>query len=263
MTEARDAARPWFRAVAVAGDLSDRLSLAWVVDTDVAHDLVPDACVDVVWLPDGSVQVCGPEIEGWTFHPFDGPEPVGIRFRPGHAAAVLGTAMDEIRDQRVRLEDLLGADGRRLVEELGELPDEASPEQRITLLENHIRHWITDGQDVDPLTTRVATTLSDDPSQRVDGLRRELGVSERQLLRRCTVAFGYGPATLRRILRLQRFLAVAGETHTGGSDSGIAELAAKAGYADQQHLARDARAIARTTPSDLVAGRRTRPPSSG
>ena len=262
MTHAREEAQPWFRAIAVADDLSDRLSLAWVVDTDVARDLVPDACVDVVWLPDGSVQVCGPEVEGWTFRPFEGPEPVGIRFRSGHAAPVLGTAMDEIRDQRVSVEDLLGADGRRLVEELGELPEDTTPEQRILLLQNHIRRWITDGRDVDPLAAHVATTLTDDPGQRVDGLRRELDVSERQLLRRCTVAFGYGPATLRRILRLQRFLALAGETHTDDPERGLATLAAKAGYADQQHLSRDARAIARATPSELLAERRTSDPST-
>jgi hypothetical protein len=148
----------------VAEDLNDRLSLAWVVDTDVAHDLVPDACVDVVWLPDGSVRVCGPEVEGWTFLPLDGPEPVGIRFRPGHAAPVVGTAMDEIRDQRVMVEDLLGADGRRLVEELGELPEIAPPERRIAVLENHIRRWISEGHNVDPLAEHVATTLTDDPS---------------------------------------------------------------------------------------------------
>jgi AraC-like DNA-binding protein len=255
VTDAHDEARPWFHAVAVAEDLSDRLSLAWVVDTDVAHDLVPDGCVDVVWLPDGSVQVCGPEVQGWTFDPFDGPEPVGIRFRPGHAAPVVGTAMDEIRDQRVLVEDLLGPDGHRLVEELGELPDDAAPEQRITVLENHIRRWIADGHDVDPLATHVATTLTDDPGRRVDELRHELDVSERQLLRRCTVAFGYGAATLRRILRLQRFLALAGQAHTDGLGRGIAALAAEAGYADQQHLARDARAIARATPSELLSER--------
>jgi len=131
VTDARDEGRPWFRAVAVADDLTERLALAWVVGTDEAHDLVPVACVDVVWLPDGTVQVCGPEVEGWTFRPFDGPEPVGIRFRPGHAAPAVGTAMDEIRDQRVMVDDLLGADGRRLVEELGELPDVAPPDAEL------------------------------------------------------------------------------------------------------------------------------------
>ena len=255
MTDERVATAPWFRAVAVADDLEDRLSLAWVVDTDVAHDLVPDASVDVVWLPDGSVRVCGPEVEGWTFQPFDGLErleAVGVRFRPGHAAPALGTAMDEIRDQRVLVEDLLGADGRRLVEELGELPAGTSPERRVAVVQDHIRRWVAESPPVDPAVEHVATSLSDDPARRVEGLRRELDLSERQLLRRCTVAFGYGPATLRRILRLQRFLSLAGDPHTGGS---IADLAHDAGYADQQHLARDSKAIARATPSELVERR--------
>jgi AraC-like DNA-binding protein len=255
VSDDRDEAPPWFRAVAVADDLSDRLALAWVVDTDVAHDLVPDAHVDVVWLPDGTVQVCGPEVEGWTFRPLEGTEAVGVRFRPGHATPVLGTAMDEIRDQRVRVEDLLGADGRRLVEELAGLPHGTPPEQRIAVVQEHIRRWVADGRDVDPLADRVATTLADDSARRVDSLRQELDLSERQLLRRCTVAFGYGPATLRRILRLQRFLALAGETRSDGTRRTLTDLAAEAGYADQQHLARDAKAIARTTPSDLFAER--------
>jgi AraC-like DNA-binding protein len=166
--------------------------------------------------------------------------------------------MDEIRDQRVGVEDLLGADGRRLVEELAELPEGSPPERRIAVVEEHIRRWVADGGDVDPAVDRVAASLTDDPSRRVESLRRELDLSERQLLRRCTVAFGYGPATLRRILRLQRFLELAGETRTDGSVPGLAELAQQAGYADQQHLARDARAIARATPSDLVGERRER-----
>ena len=258
MTDEQVDQAPWFRAVAVADDLGDRLSLAWVVDTDVAHDLVPDASVDVVWLPDGSVRVCGPEVEGWTFQPLDGIErleAVGVRFRPGHAAPVLGTAMDEIRDQRVLVEDLLGADGRRLVEELAELPDGTAAERRVAVIEDHIRRWVAEGSLVDPAVDHVATALADDPARRVDGLGRELDLSERQLLRRCTIAFGYGPATLRRILRLQRFLALAGGSHTGRN---LADLAHEAGYADQQHLARDARAIARATPSELVADRRGR-----
>jgi hypothetical protein len=39
--------------------------------------------------------------------------------------------MDEIREQRVMVDDLLGADGRRLVEELGELPDVAPPDAEL------------------------------------------------------------------------------------------------------------------------------------
>jgi AraC-like DNA-binding protein len=239
--------------VAVADDLTDRLSIAWAVNTDVAHDLVPDACVDVVWLSDGSVQVCGPELEGWTFHVGDGTEAVGVRFRPGQAGPVLGVGLDEIRDQQVPAEDLLGPDGRRLVEELDELGESASQEARIALLQAHIRGWIDEAHGSDPVSDQLTATLADDPATRVDTLARDLDLSERQLLRRCTVAFGYGPATLRRILRLQRFLALAGDGHTGAT---LAELALAAGYTDQQHLARDARAIGRASPTELLANRR-------
>jgi hypothetical protein len=62
---------------------------------------------------------------------------------------------------------------------------------------------------------------------------------------------------LRRILRLQRFLRIA---ERGGSRH-LGQLAAEAGYADQQHLALDAQSIARSSPTDLLAARQPRPVS--
>ncbi len=75
------------------------------------------------------------------------------------------------------------------------------------------------------------------------------GLSERQLHRRCLAAFGYGPKTLDRVLRLQRFLAL-GRADPG---AGLARLAADAGYADQAHLGHDCRALAGATPGVLIA----------
>jgi len=79
-----------------------------------------------------------------------------------------------------------------------------------------------------------------------------VGLSTRQLHRRCTVAFGYGPATLARILRFQRFVrsALGGGHHRSVP---LAGLAACAGYADQAHLSRECRAITGETPSALIA----------
>jgi AraC-like DNA-binding protein len=70
-------------------------------------------------------------------------------------------------------------------------------------------------------------------------------VGARQLHRRSRTAFGYGPKTLSRVLRLQRALAVAGE---GAS---YAEVAARSGYADQPHLTREVRALTGLTPGRL------------
>ncbi len=64
-------------------------------------------------------------------------------------------------------------------------------------------------------------------------IAREVGLSARQLQRRSAAAFGYGTKTLQRILRLQRALAL---VRTGAR---AADSAARVGYADQAHLARD------------------------
>jgi transcriptional regulator GlxA family with amidase domain len=70
-----------------------------------------------------------------------------------------------------------------------------------------------------------------------------LGVSERQLRRRCEEAVGYGPKMLDRVLRLQRFRSLARLTAAP-----LVELAATAGYADQAHLSREHRQFAGRTP---------------
>jgi AraC-like DNA-binding protein len=66
----------------------------------------------------------------------------------------------------------------------------------------------------------------------------EVGLSERQLLRRSLASFGYGPKTLARVLRMERALALA----TGGMPA--ADVAASVGYADQAHLSREVKALA-------------------
>jgi AraC-like DNA-binding protein len=80
-------------------------------------------------------------------------------------------------------------------------------------------------------------------------LSRATGLSQRQLHRRCTAAFGYGPAVLARMLRLQRALRLA-RSHQGPLR--LAGLGAAAGYFDQQHLAHEVRAIMGTTPTRLL-----------
>ncbi|MEU0737800.1 helix-turn-helix domain-containing protein, partial [Streptomyces lavendulocolor] len=75
-------------------------------------------------------------------------------------------------------------------------------------------------------------------------------------------AFGYGPKTLARVLRLQRALALV------RSGLPYAVAAVEAGCADQAHLARETRALAGTTLSAYTASLAPLPaagaaPSSG
>jgi transcriptional regulator GlxA family with amidase domain len=87
---------------------------------------------------------------------------------------------------------------------------------------------------LDPLVREAVHELAR-PRTRVEAVGRRLAISERQLRRRFEAAVGYSPRTLARVLRLQRFLALA----SNGRASDLAWLAADAGYADQSHLTRD------------------------
>jgi transcriptional regulator GlxA family with amidase domain len=86
------------------------------------------------------------------------------------------------------------------------------------------------------------------PGESVAGVGRRLAISERQLRRRIERAIGYSPRTLARVLRLQRFLTLAGRD---GAD--LARLAADAGYADQPHLTRDCKALTGLPAAALLA----------
>ena len=77
--------------------------------------------------------------------------------------------------------------------------------------------------------------------------RHALGIGDRQLRRRFLDAVGYGPKTLERILRFQRFLRLAQD------DGDLARLALDAGYADQAHLTRECTRLAGLPPAALLA----------
>ena len=121
-----------------------------------------------------------------------------------------------------------------------------------------------------------AAVLLRDPAARAEAVAAEVGLSERQFRRRSQAAAGYGPKTLQRVLRFQRFVrlldaAPAPDTTHGkingyGSINGaarttppdLAALAARAGYADQAHLTRECSALSGFTPATLARVRHAR-----
>lgn len=250
----------WYTPVPVASDLSADgpsggsgcLVTGWQAQIMGEHRIVPDGSVDVLWIGNGTAWVCGPETAAWTFRLPPGLEAVGVRFQPGRAGAMLGFDTRDLRDRRAPVADLLGArSSRQLMEQLGEAPDGPT---RLHLLQRQVRGWVSKAPPPDPVVETVRRMLSHDPATTVATLADTLGRSERALHRRCVTAFGYGPATLRRILRLQRFLALA---RRPAAPVDLATLATLAGYTDQPHLSRDCRAIAGRSPAELL-GRRVR-----
>ena len=216
----------------------DHLACGWVSD-GAAGSVLPDACVDVV-LEEGRLVVAGPATAAVDVAATPGQHRCGVRFRVGAAGAALGLPADELRDLTVPLEDVWGPTGRRLSLRVA---GASSPEAALAVL---VRGFAEPRSSLDPLARRAALLSSRRPFGEVS---RELGFSERQLRRRVEQAVGYGPRTLLRILRLQRFLQrVEREPATT-----LARLAADTGYADQAHLTRECRSLTGRTAATLRA----------
>jgi methylphosphotriester-DNA--protein-cysteine methyltransferase len=110
---------------------------------------------------------------------------------------------------------------------------------------------VADGEP-DPAVT-WATALLSDPRARTDDVAAEIGLSLRQLRRRCHAAVGYGPKTLQRVLRFRRFVSRVDEGGPAARD--LAIVAAEAGYADQAHLTRECGRLSGLTPAALARQR--------
>lgn len=207
-----------------------------------AGRVLPDGCMDLLWH-DGRLLVAGPDTrahltEGDATRPW-----AGIRFHPGTAPALLGVPAHELRDRRPDLADLWpAAQVRRLTARVNAAADPARG------LEDLALRRAAEAAPPDPALLRVVAAL--DAGRPVAMAADELGLSSRQLHRRSLTAFGYGPKTLARILRLHRALALA---RTGAP---FAETATRTGYADQAHLSRDVRDLTGLPLSELLAVRR-------
>jgi AraC-like DNA-binding protein len=219
--------------------------------------ILPDGCADVIWAPGLEPFVAGPDtaakLESLPPGPF-----AGIRFRPGAAAALLGLPASAIRDLRVPLREIWPrAAALRLTDRLegGEGPGAWLAALDDAVLERAQQAPPPDAQ-VAAAVARIAAQVGGDPHFAAS----ETGPGERQLRRRFVAAVGYGPKRFARVLRLQRFLALA---RGAGTARGLAALALAAGYADQPHLSRDCAELAGATPTALLAGRRPERPRQG
>jgi AraC-like DNA-binding protein len=203
---------------------------------DRLQRVVPDGCLDVIWA-DGHVFVAGPDTVAHLAPVGPAAAYVGLRFTAGSGPAALGVPADELRDARVPL-DGLSSPGRVRAWSAA-LERRSLPE-----LARLVRAGADGRAGADLVTRAVWRSLHG--GGRVDATAATVGLSARQLHRRCLTSFGYGPKTLGRILRFDRAVALA---RTGAA---LADVAATAGYADQAHLSRDVRALAGVPLGELL-----------
>ena len=198
------------------------------------HRILPDGCLDLIWV-DGRLLVAGPDATAQVMTSTPGSTYVGLRFYPGTGPSVLGMPAVELLDSRVDLDQIWP---QRLVDRLTAQVSDAT--DRTSALLDIARARIA------PDATTAAIVAGLKAGQPVATVADAVGMSERQLHRRSLTAFGYGPKTLARVLRMRHALALA----TAGTP--YADVAVTAGYADQAHLSREVKALAGVPLSSLV-----------
>lgn len=170
---------------------------------------------------------------------------MGVRFRPGGAHAFVAVPLGELADGGVAVEDLWGARGRRLVEQLGAARDDAG---RVAIVVRELTARLV-RTERDRLVGFVVESLVRSAGRvSVSQVARAVGVTPRHLQRRFQDRVGVGPKVLARILRFQNSL----RYRTPATTVEWARVAVECGYADQSHLIREYTVLAGETPASLL-----------
>ncbi|MGI5169896.1 helix-turn-helix domain-containing protein [Spirillospora sp. CA-253888] len=164
------------------------------------------------------------------------------------ARTLLGLPAGELAGAVVDLADLLGGRADELVERLAAAP---TWRHRFRLLDATLS-GLADGGDREPSPEvvraweRLTETAGNLP---IGALAREVGWSRRHLNNRFRHEIGLSPKTAARVIRFE----CARRLLRAPSRPPLAEAAARCGYADQAHLARDFRALAGLTATQWLA----------
>ncbi len=218
------------------------------------HRVLPDGCVDIVWIGAAPPVVAGPATRAVIVDLPPRAIVIGVRFHPGTAPSLLGLPAAELLDREVPLGQIWGRGADELSARLGA---EAKVAGKLAVAAAALAARATHARPGDPLVAAAVGWLARHPDGPVERLSELLDIGGRQLRRRFRASVGYGPKTLQRVLRLQRVLALAGRS-TGSPSTGslrLAALAAEAGYADQAHMTRELGALAGRVPTALLANR--------
>ncbi len=240
-----------FEELPVAPALRDSFACVWIHRMPAAAAppviVAPDATIDLQWIG-GAFRIAGPDKVPKTEIIPSATSVIGFRFRPGAAAAFLGVPASGIADQRLMLDDLWGSRAHDLARDIR---TEVGDAGLLASLQDVLARCAPQPPTADRVMPTAFALIESGPPPGialVPWLGRALAMSERTLRRRFDEAFGYGPKTLDRILRYQRFL----KLRRQDEGSSTAALAAEAGYADQAHLVRESRRLTGATPRQLV-----------
>ncbi|GAA5147643.1 helix-turn-helix domain-containing protein [Pseudonocardia eucalypti] len=170
-----------------------------------------------------------------------------IDLSPLGAYRLLGLPMTELTDVVVGPGQLTLPGWPDLGERLAAQPDWPA---RFELAERTLFGWAERGRAADPEVRWAWGQLArSHGAAPVGALASEVGWSRRHFTDRFRRQVGLPPKPAAQVLRFRHALHLLGSPGAGS----IADVAARAGYADHSHLAREVRRLTGLTPSELLA----------
>jgi AraC-like DNA-binding protein len=230
-----------YREQSAGAGLDRWVECIWWIEAGAAitgHAVRPDGCIDILYSAEGGLQVVGAMTSEQRFDLPAGARTLGVRFRPGMAAAFLKTPAAELTDLVVPLEEFWGARAKELASQVAEAQSPGEiligalrvPEESPNGVQRAIEMLTASHGEADLVC-----------------VAHQAGMSERQFRRRCLDESGLGPKQLSKVLRFRRACALG----QGGLPWGL--VAVEAGYFDQAHLIRDFREFTGSTPVSVLS----------
>ena len=216
--------------------------------TEFKHRKAPNGSVELVSAAGSMPRILGPQTGPVEETLAPGTTIVGVRLRPEAASSVLGLPASDLIDLALDADELWGDRGEALQELVA---GAGSAQQAAAQLQRTVGERLADATTPDPVVAEGVRRLTYGQRAGVASMASSMFISERQLRRRFEAATGLTPTTLHRILRFQRFLALAWTSRRPSSH--IGRLAAEAGYADQAHLHREAMRLEGRSPRTFLS----------
>lgn len=174
-----------------------------------------------------------------------------VNLTPIGAHRVFACDMDALTGQSVELTDVLGAEGRVLIEQLANAP---SWEARFVLVDVFLRARLHSAAEAPAEVRWVWDQLeAHDGAQAIGALTRETGWSPKRLSAAFRASVGVPPKSVARLLRFERIIARLQRPDA----CRWAARALDCGYYDQSHLVRDFAEFAGCTPTAYLRERLT------
>jgi AraC-like DNA-binding protein len=227
-----------YREIAPLPALAEWVECFWTHrddGTSGVHRVLPDGCVDLVFdLAAGEGMAVGTMTRPLLVPPRDGGSFLGVRFRPGRAAAFLRIPLADITNASLPLRELWKADLAGPIAE--------DPTRAIDVLQRELLRRL--GASCDRrVIEAIDRILASGGAARIDALSLDLGVSRQHLARQFLHHVGVPPKTFARVARFRRLVS---SLDAGANWAG---LAIEHGYYDQSHLISEFRELAGTTPA--------------